>query len=353
MKKKIWIVLVLGFIVAAAQAKEKEPTGPKVTTSGYVDVYYSYNTAGVAPVYRVFDVSDNTFKTALVGYSVVVDGSRTAGRVDIVYGQTADLTAAGNLEHKYFQQAYATLKLGDAALDFGKFVTHLGYEVIPSKDNANLSRSLLFGYTIPFDHTGLRLSKPFGSKVKGMVCFVNSGWAAEYSANTNKSIGAQLALNPSDKVSVILNGIGGTEIPGDVVDKRCVGELIAILKPTAALSFGLDAVLGTQEIEGVDDAPGWSGAALYASYALPKDVTLSGRAEIFGNQDGALYSPAATLSEATFTLAKKVENVLLKVEFRSDMARDDDGDSLDIFIDKDGEAKNTQTTLALGFVYSF
>jgi len=42
--------------------------------------------------------------------------------------------------------------------DFGEHVTHMGYEVTEGYDgwNDNYSRSFLFGYTIPFTHTGLK-----------------------------------------------------------------------------------------------------------------------------------------------------------------------------------------------------
>ena len=39
-------------------------------------------------------------------------------------------------------------------IDFGKFVTALGFEVIKTKDDLNYSRSLLFTMAIPFYHMG-------------------------------------------------------------------------------------------------------------------------------------------------------------------------------------------------------
>lgn len=41
-------------------------------------------------------------------------------------------------------------------LDMGQFVTWAGAETIEAADNINSSRSLLFGYAIPFTHTGMR-----------------------------------------------------------------------------------------------------------------------------------------------------------------------------------------------------
>ena len=45
-------------------------------------------------------------------------------------------------------------------VDAGKFVTHMGFEVIESKDNWNYSRGLLFQFAIPYFHTGVRVTGP-------------------------------------------------------------------------------------------------------------------------------------------------------------------------------------------------
>jgi len=42
----------------------------------------------------------------------------------------------------------------------GKFVTLAGAEVINSTLDTNYSRSILFGYAIPFSHTGARSAMP-------------------------------------------------------------------------------------------------------------------------------------------------------------------------------------------------
>ena len=63
------------------------------------------------------------------------------------------------------EQAYISFKPAQAKglqLDFGKFVTAAGAEVIETKDNWNYSRSLLFSWAIPYYHFGLRAVMPLG-----------------------------------------------------------------------------------------------------------------------------------------------------------------------------------------------
>ena len=53
----------------------------------------------------------------------------------------------------------------------GKYATHMGYEVIGGYDgyNDNFSRGFIFGYGIPFTHTGLKATYAFNSKIAAMV----------------------------------------------------------------------------------------------------------------------------------------------------------------------------------------
>jgi hypothetical protein len=58
---------------------------------------------------------------------------------------------------KYVQQAYVSYLAGKVSIDFGKFVTPAGAEVIENKDNFNYSRGLLFALAIPYYHMGARI----------------------------------------------------------------------------------------------------------------------------------------------------------------------------------------------------
>src|SRR5436309_1305112 len=73
--------------------------------------------------------------------------------------------------YQNIQQAYISF-LAPAGnglqIDFGKFVTALGNEVIETKDNWNYSRSLLFTLAIPYYHMGMRATYPINDKVSVM-----------------------------------------------------------------------------------------------------------------------------------------------------------------------------------------
>ena len=117
--------------------------------------------------------------------------SRAGFRVDLDYGPTATLVHAaepgGTTTYQNIQQAYVSVLAGKALqLDFGKFVTWSGQELIESKDNWNYSRGLLFSWAIPYYHTGLRAAYAVNDKVS-LTGFLVNGWNNAEDNNTGKT----------------------------------------------------------------------------------------------------------------------------------------------------------------------
>src|SRR5258705_3974492 len=224
-------------------------------STGYV---YNNNRPGTgANSYRVFDFNDNSFNLDVAELVVQIAASKPndAGfRVDFAAGnsipqitKTQDQTAAQFDLKQAFASYIAPLGSG-LRFDVGKFVTHLGYEVIEGYDgyNDNYSRSILFGYAIPFTHTGVKASYAFSSKVAGMVEVVN-GWDLLRDNNRSKSVGAQLTLIPVAPLQVLLNWIGGPEIAHHNNSKRNMFDVGAILKPTNKPTLGVKGDYGQKK----------------------------------------------------------------------------------------------------------
>ena len=85
-------------------------------------------------------------------------------------------------------------------LDFGKFVTPMGAEVIETKDNWNYSRSLLFALAIPYYHAGLRATYNFSDKFAASAYLVN-GWNDVVDNNHGKTIGFQAVFGSNSLVT--------------------------------------------------------------------------------------------------------------------------------------------------------
>jgi len=197
---------------------------PKIDVTGFVDVYYQYNFNKVDPALRSFDVQHNAFSLSLAEIAFakgVTPDSRVGFRIDLDFGKTADLVAAyepepdGKEIYKHVQQAYMSVLAGrKLQLDAGKFVPPLGAEVIESQDNWNYSRSVLFGYAIPFYHTGLRATVPVNDKLTFAGYLVN-GWNNSSEIHGDfPCVGVTATVKPSGKLTWIGNYMGGQETEG-------------------------------------------------------------------------------------------------------------------------------------------
>ena len=160
--------------------------------SGFIDGYYSCNfnhpsaNALGDQVNQLYNFNDKTdqFDLSAAKLTLNHDPDPIGAHVDFIYGRTNTLinaaptnsTSADQLN--YIEQAFLSLKPPKAKgfeLDFGKFVTSAGAEVIEAKDNWNYSRSLLFVNAIPYWHFGARTSMPV-SKTDTIGFQVVNGW---------------------------------------------------------------------------------------------------------------------------------------------------------------------------------
>src|SRR5439155_21059952 len=126
--------------------------------SGFVDGYYGYNfnTPGTrkAGAERTFDVNHNSFSLNLAELSFAkapTADSRGGFRLDLDYGPTQDIVNAtepsGPHVFRNIGQAYLSYQADvgkGLQIDFGKFVTPNGCEVIKTKDDWKYCRGLLF-----------------------------------------------------------------------------------------------------------------------------------------------------------------------------------------------------------------
>ena len=337
----------------------------EVTVNAFVSTAYEYNgnrpTTG-ASSYRVFDFNDNSFNLDVAELVVQIAASKPndAGfRVDFAAGnsipqisKSQDQTAAQFDLQQAFASYIAPLGSG-LRFDVGKYITHMGYEVIEGYDgyNDNYSRSILFGYAIPFTHTGVKASYAFSSKVAGMIEVVN-GWDLLRDNNRSKSVGAQLTLIPIAPLQVLLNWIGGPELANDNHTKRNVFDLVAILKPTKTLTLGLNGDYGkedgTSAVNPGSDAT-WRGIAGYATLAVTDKLSLALRGETFHDEGGVRLGTGinATLSEGTLTPTYKfTDHVLLRGEVRYDTANQP------IFT-KRGTLADKQTTVGANVIFGY
>jgi hypothetical protein len=213
--KKIILLLTLFFSVNLfAQEKEKTesnvPSEKKwyefVDVSGYVDVYYNYTTnnkqGGSADTSGTF----HTYNKQVAVNAVKLSFEKLAYK-DSPWGFRMDLQNGQNLmyqERPYqttnsiqnmqlLQQGYVSLyfPVGNGLLlDVGKMATHIGNELLDSKDNINYTIGYIFFNTIPFINTGARLTYTINEKWSSGLYLYNSGMGTGYTGGAG-NIGQQ------------------------------------------------------------------------------------------------------------------------------------------------------------------
>lgn len=374
-KKSLLAVSLLAAVAAGVQAE-----GPKL--SGFVDVGYNYNLNGqTTNKLRAFDDNANTI--TLQNAKLGIDGKMENGvgyKVDMMYGHdatyvnaTEDFAPATAKDLQFnLQQAYLTFAcpLTGAGLTLGKFVTPFGVEVVEAKDNYNISRGLLFGYAVPFSHTGLKADKGFmDGKVTATLGLVN-GWDNMKDNNSGKTGIAQIGTTVLPKTSILVGGSYGAERPSPTTaDPRSTqgnmrGLLDAIVKVTPIEKLTLIANYDVGEEKVYSDTVtvtnmdrvtnSYSGLGLHANYQINDMLSVAGRWETL-DDDGGRTPKEQVLTSDTLTVQAKKDGVIYRLEYRADHSTYNNSDTGEMAFQGDqGEMnRKSQTTIGAQVIVTF
>lgn len=342
-----------------------------VNLTGLVDAYYGYNanhpSGGTAT--EPFTNINSQFSLNLLELQLdkPVDKTTPLGfRVAFGFGNTMNaINGASNVAGDGTNSATQYLKEGYLSyfapfgkglqIDVGKFVTPAGAEVIETNQNWNYSRSLLFYYAIPYYHFGARAKYTFNDKWSVTGYAVN-GWNNVVASNSGKTGGLSIAWNPTKKLSITENYLGG---PKDILFTGNNGpwnhltDTVIAYTVTPKLSLQANLDYDRQE-EWIAGKPAdYAGIALYAKYAVSPNVAVAGRYEYFNDHDAlATYGTYGTallhnhLNEFTGTIERKIAGHLLsRIEYRHD------GSNVDFFKRGGSSFVKGQTTVDAGLVF--
>lgn len=440
-----------------------------IVLSGYVDASYSYNLngggtdAGVngspGPIRtHQFDVDSNDFNVNQIKLALEKalpdENTWAAGfRIDLMFGEDVKYLADNDWGmgdgELAVEQAYIQFRvpIGNGLdFKFGKFVTLLGYEVVETPANINVSRSYWYTYGIPLFHTGILASYKFSDMVDVKLGLVN-GWNNSDSnyldgdidgengddgpADFAKAITAQIALHAPGGNADLVNSfiysfegesaIGQTRTlerwdgdwDGDNIAENSgvfVWDINGQWRPLAfrdklllAFNAGIGKAFdnhqgdywdfpGTSDIGVDENTDTWWGFTLYAKYQFTDVLSLTVRGEYFHDDDGTAriqdladdyvdnenwshnrHDPYFVNSTDLWSFTATVgfdlwENMLMRLEYRLDIASADGGNALELDDDDDfvfGDVddgveqniftnnKGTQHTFILDFSYSF
>ena len=342
-----------------------------VNLTGLVDVYYGYNSnnpIGSNGAYLANGVGGTltepfTYRNDRFGLNLIelqldkpVDKTTPLGfRVAFGFGDTMNaINGASNTSGDGTNSATEYLKEGYLSyfapigkglqLDFGKFVTPAGAEVIETNQNWNYTRGLLFYYAIPYYHFGARAKYTFNDKWSITGLAVN-GWNNVSASNSGKTGGFSLAWNATKKVTLTETYLVGPRDftgVGDNGSWNNLSDTVLAYNPSTKLSLQAELDYGHQGLDhqlqtflGTDQTSAdYTGIAGYIKYAFSPKVAVAGRYEYLNDHDGLALAangglvtsiiPTANFfhdhpREFTATLERKFAGHLIsRLEYRYD-----------------------------------
>lgn len=270
----------------------------------------------------------------------------TFGANALVLGGTRGLYSVGTMSNEglYIQDMNIQYNWDNTLFKFGQWETLLGYEVIDSIQNKNITHGLLFTYAIPLVHTGIQASGKIGESGLGWAGAVVNGWNNSTDTNDNKGLMAQLNYGNSDSTfstyfTTYYGADGNTgfadttntalRVKSPSTDPAIVLDWNANYAANSKLTFWANADWGIQKDvlffagpnAGKNLDPVWYGLTLGGQWAFNDAWSLAMRGEFLRDTAGyrVVLAPNASAYSFTITPAYKLNaNLLLRTEFRYD-----------------------------------
>jgi hypothetical protein len=332
-----------------------------VQINGFVAASYEYSFNNpdnpiAANVTNQFNLDHNTFNLDAAKIELLRPASNpgdvgfqldlTYGSNSLILGGTRGLYSIGTMANEgfYIQDMNVQYNWDNVLLKFGQWETLLGYEVIDSIANKNITHGLLFTYAIPLVHTGLQASGKIGETGVGWAGAVVNGWNNSTDTNDNKGLMAQLNYGNSDSsFSTYFTTYYGAD--GNTGFADPTNTNLAVKRPSTApaivldwnanyaansqLTFWANADWGLQKNviyfagpnAGKNLDPVWYGLALGSQYSFTEAVSLAVRGEWLRDTAGyrIVIGDNTSAYSLTGTLAYKLTtNLLARAELRYD-----------------------------------
>jgi len=353
----------------AAMAQGVEAARKWVDVNALISTRYTYSfdrPVNDRIAARVVDTKDNTFSidTATLFVSRSQENEDFGFGVAVDFGDAAaayasrwndDFDGSDEIE---LREAFLTYNLPFAGITVkaGKFATLLGYEVMKTNTNFNhnISHSLLFGFAVPFTHTGLLFSAPLTEQV-GIDVGVVNGWDNVDDNNDGKTLLAGIGFDPIDTVAIYVAGTYGAEQDpiakggAGAGSKRGTITANAAITVTDQLALVFDSAYGNEadsvRIGNRTQDADWYGFGAYAIFDIDDQWSVALRGEVL-DDEGARGNfintgKRVTIWEVTPTVAFRLNDyVMLRAEYRHDEASDK------IFAKDNGNSQRGWDTLA-------
>jgi len=338
-----------------------------INVSGFIDTQWNNNfrqPKSNTNTGRVFDTTSGSFAVNAVEIDIekaATEPGQAGFRVDIMHGNDAnvvngdgsDATSSVDLQQAYVQYiAPLSMFEGNSVLPSsvnikaGRFVTLAGLEVIEAPQNWNISRSAMFGFGLPFTHTGVRTEFGLFNDFLDVYLGLNNGWDQAVDTNKFKTLETAVGWKLFDKIQFFHTLYWGAENATiSSGTKRILITNTATIDITEKLSAMAETNWGHQNggtSGDVNTNPDWAGFAGYLKYQMTPKFSMASRTEFFADKSVFRQAVDQRLFGQTFTAEYKLTDQLItRGELRFDKGNESDGFS----------GKSHQTTIGAQMIY--
>lgn len=332
----------------------------KITVSGYVEAYYSYDfnqpVTNDRPSFVYSHNRHNEFNVNLGFIKASYAGERVRGNLALMAGTytNANLAAEPAALRNVFE-ANVGVKLSKTKnvwLDAGVFASHIGFESAISKDCRTLTRSLMADNT-PYYETGAKIGYTSDNGKWFLSGLVLNGWQQMRRAdgNTRLALGTQITFTPTGRVTLNSSTYAGSR-PDNSNRTRFFHNLYGTFQLTEKLGLIADFDYGMdQRLPGSSTYDDWTSWAAILTYQLSSKVGIAGRVEIYTDQKGLMIATTtpngfrANGYSVNFDYAL-ISNAVWRIEARRLNGQD-------AVFEKNGQPTNNNFTLTASLAVSF
>lgn len=333
MKKRIISMLVFSFTASAFAEDAK----PKLTWGGFVDTQYAFDFNSPASGDRAYSTQPartNEFNLNLAHLEAQVTADKLRGRLALQAGTSVQSNYAAEPNNgavggpdlsRHLQEARIGYKVSEKTwVDAGIFFAHVGAETWISRDNLNLTRSLVADFS-PYYLSGVKITHAASDRLT-LQLLVTNGWQNISENNTDKNIGTGVEYS-FDHFSLAYNTLIGNEVSPDLnglsrpAEFRHYHNFIIRNKNAENLEWAAQFDVGFQKKTLGSGDSEWFGASLMARYKISENQKIAFRVEYFNDPDQIIIVTNQTESfnayGASIGLDQTLEyNLLWRTELR-------------------------------------
>jgi hypothetical protein len=289
---------------------------------GYYDLGFNHPADHVNELLN-FDDRANQIELNMASVTLDYAPDPLGFHLDAGVGRAFDIMGSSEKDAtgmRFFKQAYIDVKPASwkgLEIDFGKFASFAGAEVIETPNNWNYSRSLLFVWCTPYYHFGIRATAPVGSHFNTGFELI-SGWNNVLTGATFKTAGWTGSWAPNPKVTWTNTYYDGPDENTVNRGMRNLYDTVLLLAPASRLNlyFNFDYLHNIPHY-----TPGYQiyGIAGAAKIQLTQKLSLSPRLEWLNDNTGMATGTGQQVKEYTMTATYALlDRLSWWLEFRND-----------------------------------